>query len=119
MTEAGTPTSSPTSGATDPATGGETPLRVVATIPVRPEAAAAVGEALQALAAATRAEEGCLSYELFASGAVDGVFVTVEAWRSRADLDAHMGTPHVAAAFAAAGDALAGEVTIHPLVPVG
>ncbi|MCW2835613.1 MAG: hypothetical protein JWN68_3566 [Nocardioides sp.] len=30
-----------------------------------------------------------------------------------------MATPHVAAAFAAAGDGLSGDVAIHPLTPVG
>ena len=52
------------------------------------------------------------------SAAAPGVFVTVERWTDQAALDAHMQTPHVAAAFAAAGDALAGDVAIHPLVPV-
>ena len=41
-------------------------LQVVATIPAKPEAADAIREALKTLVAATRAEEGCLSYELFA-----------------------------------------------------
>ena len=35
--------------------------------------------------------------------------------RSQADLDAHMGQPHVGKAFEVAGPLLAGEVAIHPL----
>ena len=94
-------------------------LQVVATIPAKPEAADAVREALTTLAEATRAEEGCLAYDLFESGSTPGTFVTVERWTDSAALDAHMATPHVAEAFAAAAGALSGEVAIHPLVPVG
>ena len=94
-------------------------LQVVATIPAKPEHADAIREALKTLVAATLAEEGCLAYDLFESGSTPGTFVTVERWTDTAALDAHMGTPHVAAAFAAAADALSGEVAIHPLQPVG
>ena len=78
-----------------------------------------VRAALTALVAPTRVEEGCLAYELYESGAAPGTFVTVERWRSQADLDAHLQTPHVQAALGAAGDALDGAPGIHPLLPVG
>lgn len=94
-------------------------LRVVATIPTKPEAAEAVRTGLAVLAAATRAEEGCLAYDAFESATAPGVFVTVESWRGQADLDAHLQTPHVAEAFATLGDALVGDVAIHPLIPLG
>ncbi|MBL0746673.1 putative quinol monooxygenase [Nocardioides baculatus] len=93
-------------------------LQVVATIPAKPEHADAIREALTTLVAATRAEEGCLAYDLFESASAPGTFVTVERWTDQAALDAHMGQPHVAAAFAAADGALSGEVAIHPLTPV-
>ena len=93
-------------------------LQVVATIPAKPEAADAIREALKTLVAATLGEEGCLSYDLFESASAPGTFVTVERWTDSAALDAHMGMPHVAAAFAAADGALSGEVAIHPLQPV-
>lgn len=95
-----------------------TELHVVATIPVRPEAVDEVRRALETLAAATRSEDGCLAYDLFESASTPGTFVTLERWTDSAALDAHMGTPHVAAAFEAAGEALTGEVSIHPLRPV-
>lgn len=94
-------------------------LRVVATIPISSEGAAQAGTALATLAAASEQEEGCISYEVYESGAVAGTFVTVESWRSQEDMDAHMGTPHVAAAFEQLGPFLAGEVVIHPLKPLG
>lgn len=93
-------------------------LRVIATIPAQADAADQVRAALQELATATRGEEGCISYDLFESGAATGTFVTIETWRSQDDLDAHLASPHVAAAFAAAGPLLSGEVAIHPLTPV-
>lgn len=93
-------------------------LHVVATIPVKAEHVDAIRGALTELATATRQEPGCLAYDLYESAAAPGVFVTVERWTDQAALDEHMQSPHVAAAFAAAGDALAGDVAIHPLVPV-
>ena len=95
-----------------------TELNVVATIPVKPEAVDQVRAALQTLVAETRAEEGCISYDLYESAAAPGTFVTLERWADGAALDAHMGTPHVATAFAAASEALSGEVQIHSLTPV-
>ncbi|GAA5140802.1 putative quinol monooxygenase [Nocardioides marinquilinus] len=94
-------------------------LHVVATIPIDPAQAAAAAPALAALAEGSRSEEGCLSYEVFSSQAVPGVFVTIEEWRSQEDLDAHMATPHVASALEIAGPLLAGDIVIHPLAPVG
>lgn len=94
-------------------------LRAVATIPTKPEATEAVRAGLRDLSAATvREEEGCIAYDVFESQAKPGVFVTIEAWRSKDDLDAHMGTPHVASAFAILGDGLDGDVDIHPLAPI-
>lgn len=94
-------------------------LHVVATIPARSEAVDAIRAALQDLAAATRQEDGCLAYDLYESAAAPGTFVTVERWADQSALDAHLASPHVAAAFAAAEGALAGDVAIHPLLPVG
>jgi len=93
-------------------------LHVVATIPARPESIANIRTVLQTLGEATRQEEGCLAYDLYESAAAPGTFLTVERWRGQADHDAHMASPHVAEAFAAAGSQLAGEVGVHPLVPV-
>ncbi len=90
-------------------------LNVVATIPLDPARAAEAAPALAELAASSRSDEGCLRYEVFASTSVPGTYVTVEEWRSQADLDAHMGQPHVAKAFEVAGPLLAGEVVIHTL----
>ena len=93
-------------------------LQAVATIPIKPEAVDEMRGALASLAEQTRAEEGCLAYDLYESGAVPGYFVTIERWRSQADLDAHLSAPNVAAALASAAGKLTSEVNVHPLRPV-
>ena len=93
-------------------------IDVIAILIAKPGSSAQVATALQQLVAPTRAEPGCISYDLFGSAESDTTFFTVEKWRSKADLDAHMLTPHIAAALAATGDHLAAAPGIHPLVPV-
>ncbi|ARC56192.1 Putative monooxygenase [Frondihabitans sp. 762G35] len=93
-------------------------LDVVAVITAKPGQEETVRAALEALVAPTRAEEGCLAYSLSVSQADPTVFVTVERWRSQADLDAHVDSPHLKAALVAAGEALAVAPAIHPLTPV-
>ncbi|MGI9157684.1 MAG: putative quinol monooxygenase [Marmoricola sp.] len=94
-------------------------LHVVATIPAKPGSEDVIREALSALVTSTREEDGCVSYDLYESSAAPGTFVTIEVWRSQDDLDAHLRSPHLGEAFAAAGDHLAGDVSIHPLTLVG
>jgi quinol monooxygenase YgiN len=93
-------------------------LRVVATLPIDPAQATEAAAALAKLAAASREEEGCHQYDVYESGAVPGLFITVEAWRSQEDMDAHMGAPHLAEAFTVLGPAINGDVGLHPLKAV-
>jgi quinol monooxygenase YgiN len=80
---------------------------VMARITVKPEAVAATVKLFADLAGPTRQEAGCVSYEVFQQQPSPHVFQTVEQWRSEADAQSHMQTPHVAAAFATAGPLLA------------
>ncbi len=93
-------------------------LNVIATIPAKPEAADGLRVALRALVAATREEEGCLSYDLYESAAAPGTFVMVERWTGQDALDAHMQSPHMVAAIEAADGQLSGDIAMHPLVPM-
>jgi quinol monooxygenase YgiN len=77
-----------------------------------------VGDALAALAEPTRAEEGCLAYDVFVSAIDTSAFITVERWESQEALDGHMQSEHLQTAFAAAGDYLAEPADINPLVPL-
>jgi quinol monooxygenase YgiN len=87
----------------------------VAVITARAGSEQQVQQALLALVEPTRSEPGCISYDLFVSAADPATFITVESWRSQADLDAHLQTPRVQQALAAAGDHLAQAPAIHPL----
>lgn len=76
-------------------------LRVLVPCRIRPEHREAALAVYRDLIAATRAEPGCLSYELLADIEDDAAFVLSESWRSHADLDAHTETPHFVSAMAA------------------
>ena len=78
-------------------------IHVMARINVKPESAAVARDILIALVSASRTEAGCLAYELFQRPDAPHVFQTVEQWTDQAAVDAHMGTPHIVAAIAAAG----------------
>ncbi|MEP6843431.1 MAG: putative quinol monooxygenase [Pseudolysinimonas sp.] len=93
-------------------------LHVVAVLTAKAGSEAVVREALEALVEPTRAEAGNRGYALYSSAADPTVFVTIEEWASQADLDAHLGTPHIATALQAAGDHLAAAPAIHPLIPI-
>jgi quinol monooxygenase YgiN len=49
----------------------------------------------QAVAAASRAEEGCISYRLYADTEAENELVFVEEWASDEALKAHFATAHV------------------------
>ena len=76
-------------------------VHVMASIEVQPEQAQAARTLLAGLAAESRREPGCLSYELFQRPDLPHVFRTVEQWQAAADVEAHMRTPHVGQAIAA------------------
>jgi quinol monooxygenase YgiN len=93
-------------------------LPVVAVLVAQPGKEAQVRTALAALVEPTRAEEGCLAYDLYESGSAPGTFVTIESWREAADLQTHLATPHVQQALAASGELLTTAPAVHPLALV-
>ena len=70
-------------------------LRVVATVTALPDKADELKAILLGLIAPTRAEAGCLSYQLLQNNSDPSEFVFVEEWTSDAALDEHMTTPHL------------------------
>jgi quinol monooxygenase YgiN len=64
----------------------------VKTDPGKREALVRVG---QAVAAASRAEAGCISYRLYEDTEINNEFVFVEEWESSEALQRHFATPHV------------------------
>ena len=91
---------------------------VMAAIVVKPEHAEAAKALLIELAATSRREAGCLSYELYQQVDAPHTFHTVEQWCAQADADAHMATPHVGKAIAAAGPMFASPPAIHSFAKI-
>lgn len=75
---------------------------VLARITVQPGASAQAAAILETLVSHSRLEAGCVSYELFQQSDHPHVFQTVEVWQDAAAAQAHMTTPHLAAAVAEA-----------------
>lgn len=91
-------------------------VRIMARITARPESVAALRDVLRELVGPSRDEPGCLGYELLHNQDDPVEFVTIELWADQAAADAHMATPHVAAAIARAGALLAAPPLIHRFV---
>ena len=86
---------------------------IIARISAKSETLAELRQILTDLVAPSRAEAGCVSYELFQDNDDPRDFITVENWGDSVAADAHMSTPHVAAAIAQAGVLLAQPPLIH------
>jgi quinol monooxygenase YgiN len=82
-------------------------VTVIAYHRAKPGKEQALRDALLAVCAPTRAEKGCINYDLHASPDEPGVLVFLENWESKADLDAHLASPHIDAFRAIAPDLLA------------
>ncbi len=70
-------------------------IYVVATSQVKPECRDAFIKGAKECIAATRQEKGCLSYENHSSIHDPNLFVVVERWETRDDLNAHGKAPHM------------------------
>lgn len=74
-------------------------IRVVAHITAKPEKIDELREMLLGFLEPTHKEPGCLRYELHVNNADPCDFTFIEEWESDAALDAHLGSPHIQAAF--------------------
>ena len=77
----------------------ETKITVVARIKAKPGMENEVKDFLAELLAPTRAEKGCLQYDLHESQEEKGIFLFYENWASRDALDRHLQSQHITAAF--------------------
>jgi len=73
----------------------ENRLRVVARMVANPGDVDEVRSILAGLVGPTRAESGCVTYELLQNNADPTDFTFVEEWEGDAALDAHLSTPHI------------------------
>ena len=72
-------------------------LTLVATLKANPGRSEELGKRLSALVAPTRAETGCINYDLHRSTEDADVWMFYENWRSKTDLDLHIQTPYLQA----------------------
>jgi quinol monooxygenase YgiN len=70
-------------------------LTVIAKIRAKPEHRAEVERELRALVEPTRAESGCINYDLHVAEHDANVFLFYENWADRAALEAHAASPHM------------------------
>ncbi|WP_326593337.1 putative quinol monooxygenase [Streptomyces sp. NBC_01294] len=89
------------------------PFALVGTAHPKPERAEELKRLLLSFVEPTRQEAGCLAYHFHEDRNEPGVFVFYEAWRSQADLDAHLALPHMRAFWERRMDYLKTDFAIH------
>jgi quinol monooxygenase YgiN len=82
-------------------------ITVIARLKAKPGAEARLEELVKNLIEPTRAESGCLVYDLHRDVEDPAVYYFYENWRSEADLDEHFRTPHMMRATEIAPEILA------------
>ena len=93
-------------------------LTIVANIHANPDQIDLVRTELEKLIAITRAEEGCIQYDLHQDNENPGHFLFYENWESRELWQAHMSAAHLAAYMAATEGAVA-EFTLNEMTRIG
>ncbi len=87
-------------------------VTVVARIRAKAGKEELVREHLMALIGPTRAEAGCINYDLHQSVEDKGLFLFYENWVSKKALDTHLATPHLEGFKAVADEILAEPLDI-------
>jgi quinol monooxygenase YgiN len=77
-----------------------------------------LSDRLLELAARAREEPGCLEYRVHRAASGDGLFVFYEAWRTEADLRAHLAQPYLGEFMAARMRYLEHDVDTHILTQI-
>jgi quinol monooxygenase YgiN len=88
---------------------------ILGTVTARPETRDELLALLHAQIAPTRAEAGCIDYDLHVDAADPCVFVFYENWTDRAALEAHLAMPHLRPLLSQMDRLLACPVEIRPL----
>ena len=93
------------------------PLTILAQITANPGQEDLLRSELEKLVPITRAEAGCIRYDLHRDNENPGFFVFYETWESRELWQANMNAPHLAAYMAATEGAVA-EFTLNEMTQV-
>ena len=88
------------------------PLTIIARVRARPGQESRLLQELKRLPAPTRAETGCISYDLHQSQSDPALFVFYENWASQAALDAHFESPHLQAVLKLVPELVEGPLDI-------
>ena len=97
----------------------ETELGLTADVTAKPEHLDALRAALIKLIAPSRAEDGCLQYDLYEDREKPGHFVFIKRWRDAAALAAHAKAPHSVAHGPSVKDFVAGPAVLTRLKQIG
>jgi len=89
-------------------------LTIVANIHARPEQIELVKAELEKLVPITRAEDGCVQYDLHQDDEDPAHFLFYEVWESRELWQAHMNAPHLGEYLKATSGAVA-EFTVNEM----
>ncbi|HEX7959959.1 MAG TPA: putative quinol monooxygenase [Terriglobales bacterium] len=92
-------------------------IYVIATLTVKPEMKAELFAAAKGCIAATRAEKGCISYDLFESMTEPDQLVFVEEWESADLLPQHSKSDHMRAFGRVAAKCFAAPAQIEVITP--
>lgn len=87
-------------------------LTVVAEFHAKAGKEEALRKELLALVEPTRAEAGCVQYDVHEEQGAPGHFLFYENWTSRAELDAHARSPHLERLFGIVGELVTDEPRI-------
>jgi quinol monooxygenase YgiN len=90
----------------------ENKVTVVALFRAKPGKEEAIRQAIEAVIAPTRAEPGCINYDLHQSTEDPSVLMLYENWNSKKDLDEHLAMPYLKGLLAKADDLLAEPIDI-------
>lgn len=87
-------------------------LKIVASAPVKPECKAQFIETARPLIAASRAEEGNISYDLHESITDPNTMAFIELWKDQAAIDFHNATEHFTTICPKFADFFAGPMSV-------
>jgi len=91
---------------------------IIGRLGARPGQEAALRQALLEVVAASRAEPGCLNYDLHVAEDDPALFVLYENWASQTALDAHFALPHSRALAARFDTLLAAPLAMERLIEI-
>jgi quinol monooxygenase YgiN len=94
-------------------------LTVVATMRAKAGKEDELRAALESVIEETLKEEGNVNYDLHQGVDDPAVFTFYENWRSKADLEQHLQSPHMRAGLAGLPELVEGELTVQTLRRIG